>query len=408
MHGTAEPSGRLAENITHFVRLLRAAGLPVGPDSTLDAIEAARTAGVASRADLRAALAAVLVRRRSEGPIFDQAFAMFWQHPHLGQRALRRLAERAAGGGASPPRRPPPRRLADALSPEASEGPRQREHEEIEEHAGVHTWSERERLQHRDFESLSAEELALAHRLIRRLTPPVPARPTRRLQPHPRGEYLDPRASLRASLRGGAPGIDLQRRRRRRRDPPLVVLVDISGSMSQYARTFLHFLHALMQQRDRVEVLLFGTRLTRVTRLLAARDPDEALASVGRSAPDWSGGTRIAAMLGAFNRRWARRLLGQGAVVVLLTDGLDRDPEDGLDREAARLGRLARRLIWVNPLLRWQGFEARASGVRALLPYVDEFRPVHSLDSLEQLARALGGEYGRGERSDLRAAARRR
>ncbi|MCS4503485.1 VWA domain-containing protein [Arhodomonas aquaeolei] len=405
MSATAEPRGRLAANVAHFVRLLRAAGLPLGPDSTLDAIEAVRTAGVGDRADLRAALAAVLVRRRSDLPVFEQAFELFWQHPRLTQRALQRLAARAAGGGTTSPRRPPPRRIADALAPEADTGAGGREAGDTEEGLATLTWTDRERLQHRDFESLSAEELARAHRLIRDMAPPAPARPTRRYRPDPRGTRVDPRASLRAGLRGGSPGIELRHRQRQWREPPLVILCDISGSMSQYARTFLHFLHALMHSRERVEVLLFGTRLTRVTRLLRARDVDEALAAVGGAAPDWSGGTRIGAMLGAFNRRWARRLLGQGAVVVLLSDGLDRDPEGGLAREAARLHRLSRRLIWVNPLLRWSGFEARAGGVRALLPHVDEFRPVHSLHSLEQLARALGGRYGDGERADLRAAA---
>ncbi|WP_435103878.1 vWA domain-containing protein [Arhodomonas sp. AD133] len=404
---TAEGHGRLAENVVHFVRLLRASGFALGPERSLDALAALEAVGPSDRTAVHAALAAVLVRDRREQPLFDQAFALFWRHPRLTQRALKRLAERAAGGGVDAPGRTPPRRLADALATGATPSDPQTREDDTTEAWSTLTWSDEERLRHQDFETMSAAELAAAHRAIARMPPPVPARPTRRLRPHRRGALPDPRASLRASLRSGAPGIELRFRQRVRRDPPLVVLCDISGSMSQYTRTFLHFLHALMQHRERVEVLLFGTRLTRVTRLLASRDVDEALAAAGRAAPDWSGGTRIGETLGAFNRQWARRLMGQGAAVVLLTDGLDRDAGAQLAQEAARLHRLARRVIWVNPLLRWSGFEARAAGVRGLLPQVDEFRPVHNLFSLEQLARALGGGHGEGERDDLRAAARR-
>ena len=172
--------------------------------------------------------------------------------------------------------------------------------------------------------------------------------------------------------------------------PPLVVLADISGSMSQYTRIFLHFLHALAEKRRRVHTFVFGTRLTNLTRQMRHRDPDEALENCSSAVKDWSGGTRIGDTLSEFNRLWSRRVLGQGAVVLLITDGLERDDVAGLAEEMERLRKSCRRLIWLNPLLRFDGFEARARGVRAMLPYVDEFRPVHNLNALSDLVASLG------------------
>ena len=178
--------------------------------------------------------------------------------------------------------------------------------------------------------------------------------------------------------------------RRARRLPPLVIVCDISGSMSRYTRMFLHFMHMLTNDRDRVHTFLFGTRLTNVTRHLRQRDIDIALTRVADSVEDWSGGTRIGESLKEFNRFWSRRVLGQGAVVLLISDGLDRDAGRGLHREIERLHKSCRRLIWLNPLLRFEGFEPRSQGIRSLLPFVDEFRPVHNLQSLEELIEALG------------------
>lgn len=199
-----------------------------------------------------------------------------------------------------------------------------------------------------------------------------------------------------AARRGGSDFIALARRRRRTRPPVLVVLCDISGSMAGYTRMLLRFLHALTGDRDRVHTFLFGTRLSNVTRLLRHRDPDVALAELGRRVRDWEGGTRIGPCLHDFNRDWGRRLLAQGAVVLLITDGLDRDDPGLLARETERLRGSCRSLIWLNPLLRYAEFSPEARGVRAMLPHVDDFRPVHNLASLETLAEALwGGGQGR-------------
>jgi uncharacterized protein with von Willebrand factor type A (vWA) domain len=212
--------------------------------------------------------------------------------------------------------------------------------------------------------------------------------PTRRFRPDPMGETFDPRATVRRALQRGEL-LDLARRRRRTRPPPLVVLCDISGSMARYAQILLHFLHAVANARSRTHVFLFGTRLSNVTRSLRHRDPEVAFELVGHQVQDWSGGTRIGAALHNFNRDWARRVLGQGAVVLLITDGLDREGGRDVASEMERLRKSCRRLVWLNPLLRWDGFQPKSSGIRAMLPHVDEFRPVHNLESLANLADLL-------------------
>ncbi|NLO80365.1 MAG: VWA domain-containing protein [Xanthomonadaceae bacterium] len=399
-------SGRLPENIVHFGRLLRGAGLPIGTDRILQALRAVDAVGIADRTALHAALAAVFVDRREQQALFDQAFALFWRDPKLLQRVLERLLAGARAGGALKTGPEPMRRLAEALGGDSGEQRQQGERSEIQ--ASL-TWSDQERFQHRDFESMSAEELAAAQAAVARMRLGLEQLRTRRFRPDPHGRRPDPRATLRASLRGGRDHIQLRYRSCRSRPPTVVILCDISGSMSQYARIFLHFAHALTAQRKDVHTLLFGTRLTDVTRLLRTRDPDAALAGIGAKVSDWSGGTRIGQALGEFNRRHARRLLSQGAVILLMTDGLDRDNGAGIEREVRRLRRQARRLIWLNPLLRYQGFEARAAGIRALLPHVDDFRPMHNLRSLEQLAAALAGQAEVSEDFDaLRHFARRR
>jgi len=396
-----EGGGRLPENLMHFGRVLRRAGLPIGPDRIIDALRAVDCVGVDSRADLNAALSAVFVDRREHQAIFDQAFAVFWRNPQLLQRVLKTILDRASGGGGAVSGPEVARRLAEALAT-GGMGDDTERGEEVEAEASI-TWSAEERFQTQDFEDMSAAELSAARVAVARLRLAMNPLVSRRFRADPHGSEPDPRATLRAGTRAGADVIDMAFRRRRVRPPTVVVLCDISGSMSQYARIFLHFAHALTAQRQDVHTLLFGTRLTNVTRMLRARDPDAAMAAVGTGVTDWSGGTRIGEALATFNRRWARRLLAQGAVVLLMTDGLDRDAGAGIEPEIGRLHRLCRRLIWLNPLLRYEGFEAKAAGVRALLPHVDEFRPVHNLRSLSQLADALAGRRASsGERHDLR------
>ncbi|MFL7900068.1 vWA domain-containing protein [Azospirillum argentinense] len=378
--------GGLAINLMHFARALRAAGLPVGPGKLLQAVEAVEAVGIGNRADFYWALHAVFVNRRDQREVFDQAFHVFWRNPDILKRMMGLMLPTIRTE--SPDTQDPmSRRVADALrgtAPEA-EGP---EKSEIEVDAAF-TVSAQERLQEKDFEKMSAAEMAEAKRMLARIALPVAEVTTRRHRPDPRGPRVDPRATLRRMLRSGGDLADLARRSRRTRPPPLVVLCDISGSMTRYSRMLLHFMHALSNDRDRVHSFVFGTRLTNITRHLRHKDVDVALDAVSAAVADWSGGTRIGTALHAFNRTWARRVLGQGAVVLLITDGLDRDAGEGLATEAERLHKSCRRLVWLNPLLRWEGFAPKSSGIRALLPHVDDFRPVHNLNSLAGLADAL-------------------
>ena len=256
--------------------------------------------------------------------------------------------------------------------------------------------SDNEVLQKKDFAQMTTAEIAAAKQAIARLALPIELVRTRRLAASRRGHLIDLRRTLRASLKAGGAVIDLKYLGPRQKEPPIVALLDISGSMSQYTRLFLHFLHALTEREKRVATFLFGTRLTNVTRAIRARDPDEALAACSAHVVDWSGGTRIASSLREFNKRWSRRVLGQGAVVLLITDGLERDADDTLSFEMDRLHRSCRRLVWLNPLLRFEGFEARAKGVRTMLPHVDELRPIHNLESMTGLVRALSGAPAKG------------
>ncbi len=372
-----------------FGRTLRAAGLPVGTGKLTEAIRAVETVGLGKREDFYWALNAVFVNRREHQTLFDQAFHVFWRNPQLLERMIAAMLPALHGAGEPERGEEMSRRLAEALKPDRSGTADSREPtEEKLEIDAVMTWSDREVLQSMDFEKMSTAEIAAAKRAIAEMRLPIMELPTRRFQPDPAGHRVDMRATLRASLRAGG-SIPLRRRTPRRRHPPLVILCDISGSMSRYSRLVLHFMHAVTNDRDRVATFLFGTRLTNITRLLRHKDVDVALERVAGTVEDWSGGTRIGKCLAEFNGRWSRRVLGQGALVLFISDGLDRDAAEGLDGEMERLHKSCRRLIWLNPLLRYAAYEPKSQGARAILPHVDEFRPVHNLESLADLTRVL-------------------
>jgi uncharacterized protein with von Willebrand factor type A (vWA) domain len=384
-------SGKLAENILYFARALRAAGIPVGPGAVLDALEAVRTAGVGTREDFYWTLHAVFVKRHEHSILFDQAFRLFFRRRGYLERLLSMLLPQAPAPAAAD-QKAALQRVQDALFSGAKEIEREKPDIEIDARLTV---SDREVLQKKDFAQMTAAEVAAAREAIKALVLPFDERRTRRLAPHRHGHIIDIRRTLRASMKAGGAFIDLQYLGPKTKAPPIVALLDISGSMSQYTRPLLHFLHALTAARRRVSTFLFGTRLTNVTRALRARDPDEALAACSASVVDWSGGTRIATALHAFNKLWARRVLGEGAIVLLITDGLERDSDDTLAAEMDRLHRSCRRLIWLNPLLRFDRFEAKAKGIRSMLPHVDDFRAIHNLESMAEVVRALSQRSGR-------------
>jgi uncharacterized protein len=383
--------GHLAENVVHFVRVLRSAGLPLGSDRAMLAQQALQVAGLARREDFHTVLRACLLDRIEHAELFDQAFALFWQDPDVLGREL---------SVPPPPRQPGEplpkenRRLGDALFPPTPEAPPPPATDETRFDAALSV-SQREMLRKADFDTMTADEWRAAQRAIGRLRPLFEPLPTRRQRSAPRPGVLDWRATLRDAARHGGDVVQPRWRAPRTRPAPLVVLADISGSMSRYTRMLLHFAHTLGRAEARVESFVFGTRLTRTTRLLARRDPDLAVAEVVRGVQDWSGGTRITECLHQFNRRWARRTLPAHGTVLLVTDGLEHASGSALkalDAEMAQLARSCRRLIWLNPLLRFDRFEPRAGGVKTMLPHVDRFLPVHNLASLEALVDLLAGE----------------
>jgi len=377
-----------ADNVVHFARVLRNAGIPVGPDRVLAALEAIEAVGLGRRDDVHAALSAVMLDRHEQQALFDDAFAAFWRDPKLLERMMAELLPKITGRG-DRVNKERSQRLADALAaaPPRVDGERQAPRDDQVEFETAFAFSDRERLARADFESMTAAEFELAKKLAEEV--PLPFAPVRRRrhETSARGR-IDLRATMLAMAR--QPETLVPRFSRARSElPTIVVLLDVSGSMDRYARLMLHYVHGLTRRYLKVHTLTFGTRLTNITRALRHRDPDLGLELASAQVQDWKGGTRIASCLDDFNRHWARRLLGANAALLLVSDGLDRDEHGELTRAAAQLRLFARQIVWLNPLLRFEKFEARAGGVRALLPFVDRFLPVHNLASLADLATVL-------------------
>lgn len=405
---TLPDSGKLAQNIAHFARALRRAGLALGPGKVIEAVKAIAAVGFTQRMDFYWALQAVFVSRPEDREIFDQIFRLYWRDPQFLEQMMSFLIPQIKGVQEE--------RLADAAEKRAAEAlldgkapappdlpEMQGEDQQIEIDASA-TVSAEERLKTLDFEQMSLAEMAQAKRMLSRLSLPVKPLTTRRMQPG-LGQRIDARATMRAALRSGGEVLALKHRKPKTRWPNLVVICDISGSMAQYSRMVLQFVHAVANKRGqgwaKVHAFTFGTRLTNITRHLKNRDVDLALKAAGAQAQDWSGGTRIGTCLTDFNRDWSRRVLGQGAVVLLITDGLDRDDATALTAAMQRLHLSCRRLIWLNPLLRWEGFAPRAAGIRAMLPHVDSFRAGHSIASLEALGQVISNGDDAGEKPRL-------
>ncbi len=373
----------------HFARVLRAAGMAVASDRVHTALAALQVAGLESKRDFHAVLSACLIDRIEHRELFDQAFVLFWRDPDLvGRMRAMLLPKVNLKDGATPPPAEN-RRLGDALFPhQPNRPPDEPQQDQIQIDAQL-TWNDREVLRQADFDTMTADEWRAAQRLLQQLPLLIEPLPSRRSQPAHRPGRPDWRATMAQMARHGGDWGAVQWRAPRTQPAPLVVLADISGSMSRYSRMLLHFAHALGHADSTVESFVFGTRLTRTTRLLRGRDPDLAIAQVVRAVADWSGGTRITTSLHAFNQRWARRVLGARATVLLISDGLEHGDTTALGFEMERLHKSCRRLLWLNPLLRFDKFEPRAGGIKAMLPHVDRFLPAHNLQSLADLVVAL-------------------
>jgi uncharacterized protein with von Willebrand factor type A (vWA) domain len=367
---------RLLDNLLIFGRILRGAGFQVHAGRLAELAEALTCVDLGARDDVYHACRALLVHRHDQIAIFDAAFAAFWREHQDGQAGR-------------------PAAVTQATEPRASviqidvvlmpEGPDSQDADAPAPERGVKVWSDAGGLAGKDFAAFTAEELAEARTVLSRLVWQPGVRRTRRWV-RGRGARVDLRRAIAESLRSGGEVVKLPRRKRRVRPRPLVLLCDVSGSMENYSRMLLHFAHAVSQRHQRVETFLLSTRLTRVTRELRAAGPDQALAAVSGAVTDWSGGTRIGAVMKEFHQRWSRRVLHGGPVALLISDGWDRGDPEELGRQIARLQRSCHRLIWLNPLIGTAGYAPLTRGLQAALPFVDDFLPVRTLSNLAQLA----------------------
>lgn len=378
MEKQSEP--QLVRNLVQFGRLLRRLGLTTTTTEVRALVTALGEVSITRRRDFKNAARTLLVHRREHLGLFDHAFELFWTEDALKPRQTIDL-----GRMLEPVRRRKPQVMA-LQTQNSSEG----EPREIETTVMEHfTYSAREVLRRKDFSELTEDEEAEVRRLMREDQLRLAPRRTRRRIPSSRGPHLDLRASLRHALAHGGEPLELARRDRKQKRRPLVVLCDVSGSMELYSRLLLEFIYTLKTATDRLEAFVFGTRLTRVTRQLQTRHVDQALRDATAAIVDWGGGTRIGESLKTFNYEWGRRVLGQGSVVLVISDGWDRGDIELLDREVGRLRRRCDRLIWLNPLLGSAGYEPLTRGIRVILPWADDFLPVHNLESLEQLSGVL-------------------
>ena len=374
-------SSRLLDNLLLFGRLLRRAGVDVHPGRVLDLVEALGHVDLSARDDVYHTCRTLLVHRQEQIALFDRAFAAFWRIHTEGTAAGPKRRDGASASIVEIEQVLAPGDLAESDSDAAEES-------EPAVEVGIKTWSDLGGLRDKDFAAFSADEIARARIALARLVWNPGVRRTRRWVPG-RGPRLDLRRALADSVRTGGDIVTLRRRMRRIRPRPLVLLCDVSGSMDRYCRMLLHFAHTLASRRRRVEAFLFSTGLTRITRLLRMPRPDDALAAVSRSVPDWSGGTRIGAAVKDFHQRWSRRVLTGGPVVLLISDGWDRGDPGELRDQIARLQRSCHRLVWLNPLIGTDGYAPLTRGLQAALPYVDDFLPARTLNNLADLATHL-------------------
>ncbi|MBU99913.1 MAG: VWA domain-containing protein [Rhodospirillaceae bacterium] len=382
---------KLSDNVLYFARVLRSAGIPIGSGRILDAIKAIDKIGLADKSIFYWALHSVFVHKNEHREIFDQAFKIFWKNPRLLEKMMQLALPRLNTGTPGASDADINRRVQEAFNTDnmSKENYVHPSTEDELKFDAVMTYSESELLQGMDFEQMSSDEINKAKKVIAQMNLSIPQVKSRRFKNSSLRRKIDLRQSLKGANKFCGEYIPLRYKSRKDKNPPIIAICDISGSMSRYSRMLLHFMHVLTTLRNDVHTFLFGTRLTNVTRFLRFKDVDEALAATSSAVEDWSGGTRIGDCLKDFNFNWSRRVLGPGAIVLFITDGLDRGGGIGLSKQIKLIQKSSKRLIWLNPLLRYEEFAPKPTGVKAILPYVDEFRPIHSLESMDQLVNAL-------------------
>ena len=382
---------KLSDNVLYFARVLRSAGIPIGSGRILEAIEAINKIGLADKSIFYWALHSVFVHKNEHREIFDQTFKIFWKNPRLLEKMMQLALPKLNTGTPETSDADINRRVQEAFNTDniSEDNYVDASTEDELEFDAVMTYSESELLQGMDFEQMSSDEINKAKKVIAQMNLSIPQVKSRRFKSSSLRRRIDLRQSLKGANKFCGEYIPLRYKSRKDKNPPIIAICDVSGSMSRYSRMLLHFMHVLTTLRNDVHTFLFGTRLTNVTRFLRFKDVDEALAATSSAVEDWSGGTRIGDCLKEFNFNWSRRVLGPGAIVLFITDGLDRGGGIGLSKQIKLIQKSSKRLIWLNPLLRYEEFAPKPTGVKAILPHVDEFRPIHSLESMDQLVNAL-------------------
>ena len=382
---------KLSDNVLYFARVLRSAGIPIGSGRILEAIKAINKIGLADKSIFYWALHSVFVHKNEHREIFDQTFKIFWKNPRLLEKMMQLALPRLNTGTPETSDADINRRVQEAFNTDniSEDNYVDASTEDELEFDAVMTYSESELLQGMDFEQMSSDEINKAKKVIAQMNLSIPQVKSRRFKSSSLRRKIDLRQSLKGANKFCGEYIPLRYKSRKDKNPPIIAICDVSGSMSRYSRMLLHFMHVLTTLRNDVHTFLFGTRLTNVTRFLRFKDVDEALAATSSAVEDWSGGTRIGDCLKEFNFNWSRRVLGPGAIVLFITDGLDRGGGIGLSKQIKLIQKSSKRLIWLNPLLRYEEFAPKPTGVKAILPHVDEFRPIHSLESMDQLVNAL-------------------
>lgn len=381
---------RITQHIIAFGRVLRRAGLEVATGQIIDAMRATQLIGLKSRADVYQGLFSVFVTRREQVELFNQAFHLFWRAPSKLPQVMSLILPQLKMPETAQAKQSLRVKQALAENEAQIKPPESRPKNEKKEAVDlVLTYSSLEVLRKKDFAAFSNEEVVMARQVLSEMNWNIPSKRTRRFNPNAKGRMFDLRKTVRKNMRNQGELIQLSWRANQTRMRDIVVLCDISGSMERYSRMLLHFMHAVTAGMRRVETFVFGTRLTRITRYLQQRDIDDAVSSVSQKVNDWAGGTRIGDALKDFNYLWARRVLRSGAVVMVISDGWDRGDIPLFEREVARLSRSCYRLIWLNPLLGYENYEPLTRGIKAAMPYIDDFLPVHNLESLEQIGEVL-------------------
>ena len=374
---------KLDKNVIFFARLLRASGISLSSDSILEAIESIKLVGVENKKSFFYALQTCLIKRPEDMKIFAQAFSLFWQNPKFRDRIRELLLPQTRMQGAEEEKEELAKRIQDTLStPENSKSRVVEEETLLIDTSG--TASDNQLFKDKDFEMMSKDELQMASQSIKELLIKIPRRPFRRSENSSLGKQVSTRESLREAKRNfGSVLPKLVKKKEVSR--PVIVLLDISGSMENYSRMMIHFVHNLMQRHKKVHAFLFGTKLTNISFHIKNRDIDVALKEISKATNDWAGGTRIRDSIFTFNKKWVRRVSSSNSIVFLITDGLDRDHRTDLFNQMERLQKSCYKLVWLNPLLRFKDFLPKSISIKRILLNVDAFLPIHSIESMQNL-----------------------